>query len=85
MYQRTGDKKLKTKISKRCRDPIFNQVFQINNVIEKWLHVQCLHVELYWKKRFGKVRIGEAFIWLDDYDIVSRDSISITERFNPCY
>ena len=85
MYRGSGDRKQKTKTSKRCRDPVFNQTFKIGNIMKKWLHVECLHVQLFWKKRFGNVRIGEAFVWLDDFDISDKDGVSITERFNPCY
>lgn len=82
IYQRDDEKKKRTKVAKRLRDPKFDETFEFDRVTETWLHITCLRVQLYQKKLFKTFCLGDALIWLDDYNL-TEEEVTLTELFQP--
>lgn len=80
IYQQNRRKK-RTGVVRRSRNPVFQETFHLEDVVEKWLHVTCLLVQLYHKKRFGSRCLGETLIWLDDLDLMDENEEFVTEIF----
>lgn len=78
IYQQNKRKK-RTKVVRKCRNPVFQEVFKLDDVVHKWLHVTCLLVQLYHKKRFGSRCLGGCLVWLDDLDLVDNNEDFVTE------
>ena len=80
IYQQNKRKK-RTSVVRKSKNPVFQEVFQLDDVVEKWLHVTCLLVQLYHKKRIGSRYLGGALIWLDDLDLMDKNEELVTEIF----
>lgn len=80
VYQQNRRKK-RTGVVRKSRNPVFQETFHLEDVVEKWLHVTCLLVQLYHKKRFGSRCLGETLIWLDDLDLMDENEEFVTEIF----
>ena len=83
--KRRNESKQRTHVVRKSRDPVFDHVLNIDGVQEAWLHLTCLRVQLFEKKRFRKHCIGECLIWLDDLDLLCKTEVKLTENLRSPY